>query len=149
MSFDSSIVVILAWNRSGRDLSTFLTILGSGMVSSRLNARVHYVFKLGIELVKRLIFLNLNLFKACSEPLKLWVFDNLSSLIGCLKDGPSLLGSFSWGYLLKLLIGDCIEQRIQCSAVEVRRLDLGIILVCWCFLWLGPTYLNSLPHFLI
>ena len=36
ISFDSSIAVILTWNLSGRDLSTFLIILGSGMVSPRL-----------------------------------------------------------------------------------------------------------------
>ena len=36
MFFDSSMAVILAWNLSGRDLNTFLTILGSGMVSLKL-----------------------------------------------------------------------------------------------------------------
>ena len=62
MSFDFLMAVILAWNLSGRDISTFLTTLGSG--------KVDYVFQLGIELIKRLIFLHLNLFKARSKPLK-------------------------------------------------------------------------------
>ena len=46
ISFYSLIAVILAWNFSGRDLSTFLTILGSGMVSPKLKVEFTMSFSL-------------------------------------------------------------------------------------------------------
>ena len=92
------------------------------------------------------ILLRLNLFEACSEPLKLQIFD---SLIGCQEDDPYFLCSFNGGYLLEFLISDCTEQSIQCPAIKVCRLDLGLIPIDRRFLWLGPTNLYSLPHLLI
>ena len=63
----------------------------------------------GIELIKGLIFLHLDFFKACSKPLKLRILNNLGFFIGFLKDGSCFLCSFSRGYLLKLLIYDHTE----------------------------------------
>ena len=116
---------------------------------SKMKSYIIYVLELDIELIEQLILLHLNLFKACSEPLKFQILDSLSSFIGCLEDGPCFLYSFSGGYFLEFLISDCTEQSIQCLAVKVCRLDLGFILVGRHFLWLGLAYLNSLPHLLI
>ena len=70
MSFDSSMAVILAWNLSGRDISTFSYKLGFGNVFPKSKGRVDYVLQLGIELIKRLILLLLYLLKASSGPLE-------------------------------------------------------------------------------
>ena len=63
----------------------------------------------GIELIKGLIFLHLDFFKAFSKPLKLRILNNLGFFIGFLKDGSCFLCSFCGGYFLKLLIGDCTK----------------------------------------
>ena len=91
----------------------------------KIQSWVHYVFELGIELIERLILLHLDFFKACSEPLKLWILDSLGSFIGCLEDGPYFLRNFSGGYLLEFLISDCIEQSINALLLKFAALILA------------------------
>ena len=80
--------------------------LGLGNLFSKIKGWVDYVLQLDIELIKQLMLLHFYLLKASSKPLEFWILDSLSPFIGCLKNGPCFLSSFSWGYLLELLVGD-------------------------------------------
>ena len=149
MSFDSSMAVILAWNLSGRDLSTFSYDHGFKNSLPKIKGWVDYVLEFGIELIEWLILLHLDLLKACSKPLRLRIFNGLSSFIGRLENSSCFLCSFSRGCFLKLLICDHTKNDIQRSTVEVCHFDLCIIPISRRFLWLSLANLHSLPHFLI
>ena len=137
--------VILAWNLSSKDLSTFLTTLGIWNSFPKIKGWVDYVLQL--KLIKWLILLHLYLLKARSERLEFWILDNLNSFIGCLENGPYFLYSFSRGYFLELLFRNHTENDVQCSAVGVRHFDLCIISISRRFFWFNPTNLHSCHTF--
>ena len=139
-------VVILAWNLSGRDLRIFLTILGFAI---EIEGRIHNILEFSIEPIKGLILLHPYFFKTTSDSLKLNGLHCLGTFIGGLKNSPCFLSNFHRWYFLEFLIGYTTKESIQSPTVEICCFDLCFILIHWCFLWLNPTNFNSLPYFFI
>ena len=78
LCLDSSMAIILAWNLSGRDLSTFLTILGSGICSPRLKVELTISFSLtqnSLNVSSSSIFISSNLVVSLQS------FESLTALV--------------------------------------------------------------------